>query len=160
MIWSILYNFFDVIFLSNFISFTFFFPFIYRYISLKSPVSFLWCSCMLYMISFYFAAVSWFYFMFKNNNFLSYCFFDKFVSLWCYFWCWYDFRYFFLRDAISLLRALEHKPWLVKKQFSEVRKKTRAEARQKQNRKENVSDVKFITTYNPALPNINKIIKK
>ena len=53
----------------------------------------------------------------------------------------------------------EHKPSLVKQQFSEVRRKTRAEARQKQNRKEKVSDVKFITTYNPALPNINKIIK-
>ena len=79
MIWSILYNFFDVVFLSSFISFTFFFPFIYRYISLKSPVSFLWCSYMLYMVSFFFTAVSWFYFMFKNNNFLSYCFFDKFV---------------------------------------------------------------------------------
>ena len=57
------------------------------------------------------------------------------------------------------LIAREHKPSLVKKQFSEVRKKTRAEARQKQNRKEKVSDVKLITTYNPALPNINKIIK-
>ena len=54
----------------------------------------------------------------------------------------------------------EHKPSLAdKQQFSQVRKKTRAEARQKQNRKEKVSDVKFITTYNPALPNINKIIK-
>ena len=35
-------------------------------------------------------------------------------------------------------------------QFSEVRNKTIAEARQKQNRKEKVSDAKFITTYNPA----------
>ena len=34
-----------------------------------------------------------------------------------------------------------------------------SEARQKQNREEKVSDVKFITTYNPALPNINKTIK-
>ena len=59
----------------------------------------------------------------------------------------------------NYLIAREHKPSLVKQQFSEVRKKTRAEARQKQNRKEKVSDVKFITTYNPALPNINKIIK-
>ena len=59
----------------------------------------------------------------------------------------------------NYLIAREHKPWLAKKQFSEVRKKTRAEARQKQNRKEKVSDVKFITNYNPALPNINKIIK-
>ena len=35
---------------------------------------------------------------------------------------------------------------------------TGAEARQKQNTKEKL-DVKFITTYNPALPNTNKIIK-
>ena len=59
----------------------------------------------------------------------------------------------------NYLIAREHKTSLVKQQFSQVRKKTRAEARQKQNRKEKVNDVKFITTYNLALPNINKIIK-
>ena len=59
----------------------------------------------------------------------------------------------------NYLIAREHKPSLVKQQFSEVRKKTRTEARQKQNRKEKVNDVKFITTYNPALPNIKKIIQ-
>ena len=59
----------------------------------------------------------------------------------------------------NYLIAREHKPSLVKQQFSEIRKKTRAEARQKRNRKEKVSDVKFMTTYNLALPNINKIIK-
>ena len=59
----------------------------------------------------------------------------------------------------NYLIAREHKPSLVKQQFPEVRKKTRAEARQKQNRKEKVSYVKFIATYNPALHNINKIIK-
>ena len=48
------------------------------------------------------------------------------------------------------LIAREHKPLHVKQQFSEVRNKTIAEARQKQNRKEKVSDAKFITTYNPA----------
>ena len=37
LIWSILYNFFDVICLSSFVSFTFSFPSIYRYISFKSP---------------------------------------------------------------------------------------------------------------------------
>ena len=42
--------------------------------------------------------------------------------------------------------AREHKPSLVKQQFSEVRRKTRVEARQEQNRKEKVSDVRFITT--------------
>ena len=38
----------------------------------------------------------------------------------------------------NYLIAGEHKPSLVKQQFSEVRKKTRAEARKKQNRKEKV----------------------
>ena len=50
----------------------------------------------------------------------------------------------------NYLIAREHKPLLVKQQFPEVRKKTRTEARQKQNRKEKVNDVKFITTYNPV----------
>ena len=57
------------------------------------------------------------------------------------------------------LVAREHNPSLVKQQFSEVRNKTRSEARQKQNKKDKVSNIKFITTYNPALPNINKIIQ-
>ena len=50
----------------------------------------------------------------------------------------------------NYLIAREHKPLHVKQQFPEVRNKTIAEARQKQNRKEKVSDAKFITTYNPA----------
>ena len=75
-------------------------------ISFKS-VSFLWCSCMLYMVLFFFAAVSWFYFMFKNN-FLSYCFFDKFVVFFVVLFLiliWFLLR-FLLEDVISLLRAL------------------------------------------------------
>ena len=48
--------------------------------------------------------------------------------------------------------AREYKPT-----FLEVRKKTRTEARQKQIRKEEESNVKCITTYNPAEHNINKI---
>ena len=107
MIWSILYNFFDIVFLSSFVSFTFFFPFIYCYISFKSPVSFLWCSCTLYMVLLFFTSVSWFYFMFKNNNFLSYFFFDKFVIFFVVLFLmlvWFSLR-FVLRDVISLLRA-------------------------------------------------------
>ena len=57
----------------------------------------------------------------------------------------------------NYLIARERKSSVVKQQFSEVRKKTRTEATQ--NRKEKVTDIKFITTYNQALPNINKIIK-
>ena len=37
--------------------------------------------------------------------------------------------------------------------------KTRSEARQKQTKQDKVSDLKFITTYNPALPNIHNIIQ-
>ena len=59
----------------------------------------------------------------------------------------------------NYLIAREHKSSLFKQQLSEVRKKTRTEAWKKQNRKENISDVKFITAYNRALPNINRIIK-
>ena len=57
----------------------------------------------------------------------------------------------------NYLIARDHKPSIVKKQFSEVKKKTRSEARQKQTKQDKVSDLKFITTYNPALPNIHNI---
>ena len=53
----------------------------------------------------------------------------------------------------------EHTPSTVKRQFFEIRNKTRAEARTKQEKRDKVSNVKFIITYNPALPNINKIIQ-
>ena len=56
------------------------------------------------------------------------------------------------------LIAREHNPSTGKRQFSEVRNKARAEARTKQIKQDKVSDVKFITTYNPALTNTNKII--
>ena len=57
------------------------------------------------------------------------------------------------------LIAREHKPSTVKGKFSEFKNKTSAEARTKQEKQDKVSDVKLITTYNPALPNINKIIQ-
>ena len=59
----------------------------------------------------------------------------------------------------SYLIARDQKPSIVKKQFSEVKKETRSEARQKQTKQDKVSDLKFITTYNPALPNIHNIIQ-
>ena len=59
----------------------------------------------------------------------------------------------------NYLIARDHKPSIVKKQFSEVKKKTRSESRQKQTKEDKVSDLKFITTYNPALPNIHNIIQ-
>ena len=42
---------------------------------------------------------------------------------------------------------------------SEVTNKTGAEARTKQDKQNRVKEDKFITTYNPALPIINKIIQ-
>ena len=50
-------------------------------------------------------------------------------------------------------------PSHVKQQFFEIREKARTSVRKTQNKKEKVSDVKFITTYNPDLPIIKKIIK-
>ena len=59
----------------------------------------------------------------------------------------------------NYLIAREHKPSSAKRQFSEVRNKTRAEARTKQEKQDKVRDVEFITTYNLASRNINKIIQ-
>ena len=59
----------------------------------------------------------------------------------------------------NCLIARDQNPSIVKKQFSEVKKKTRSEARQKQTKQDKVSDLKFITTFNPALPNIHNIIQ-
>ena len=57
------------------------------------------------------------------------------------------------------LIARDHKPSIVKKQFSEVKNETRSEARQKQTKQDKVSHLKFIASYNPALPNIQNIIQ-
>ena len=55
-------------------------------------------------------------------------------------------------------RSLEYQNYLiVKKNFSEVKNITKTEVRKNQTKKDKVSDIRFITTYNPALPNINKI---
>ena len=59
----------------------------------------------------------------------------------------------------NYLIARDHKPSIVKKKFSEVKKKIRSEARQKQTKQDKVSGLKFITTYNPALLNIRNIIQ-
>ena len=59
----------------------------------------------------------------------------------------------------NYLIARDHKPSVVKKQFYEVKKKTISEARQKQTKQDKASHVKFITTYNLALPNIHNFIQ-
>ena len=53
----------------------------------------------------------------------------------------------------------DHKPSIVKKQFSALKKKTRSEAKQKQTKQDKVSDLKFITSFKPALPNMHNIIQ-
>ena len=58
-----------------------------------------------------------------------------------------------------LLIARDQKPSIVKKQFSDIKKKTRSEARQKQTKSKKVSDLKFIITYNPELANMHNIIQ-
>ena len=65
-----------------------------------------------------------------------------------------------LSEYQNYLIARDHKPSVIKKQFSEVKKKTRSEARKNQTKQDKVSGLKFITTYNPALPNIRNIIQK
>ena len=59
----------------------------------------------------------------------------------------------------NYLIARDHKPSIVKKQFSEVKKKTRSEVRRKQTKQDKVSHFKFITGYNPSLTNIHNIIQ-
>ena len=51
----------------------------------------------------------------------------------------------------NCLIAWEHKPSRVKEQFSKVRSKTRTEARTKQEKQDKASDIKSVTTYDPAL---------
>ena len=46
------------------------------------------------------------------------------------------------------------------KQFQEVSKITRTEARAKRPKDSQVSKIKFLTTYNPSLPKIDGIIRK
>ena len=59
----------------------------------------------------------------------------------------------------NYLIARDHKPSIVKKQFSKVKTKTRSEARQKQTKQDKVSDLKFMATYKSAWPNIHNIIQ-
>ena len=58
------------------------------------------------------------------------------------------------------LIARDYKPSLVDKQFQEVSKITRTEATAKRPKNNQVSKIKFLTTYNPGLPKIDGIIRK
>ena len=58
------------------------------------------------------------------------------------------------------LLAQYYKPSLVDKQFQKVSKITKPEAREKRPKNNQVSKIKFLMTYNPSLPKIDRIITK
>ena len=59
----------------------------------------------------------------------------------------------------NYLIVRNHKPSIFKNQFSALKKKTRSDASQKQTKQDKVSDLKFITSFKPALPNMDNIIQ-
>ena len=60
----------------------------------------------------------------------------------------------------NYLIARDYHPGLVYKQFQKVERKSRHNARKRNTKRKEVSKVKFITTFNPALPSIECLIKK
>ena len=62
--------------------------------------------------------------------------------------------------ANKYLIPRDYKPSLVDKQFQEVSKITRTKARAKRPKNNQVSKIKFLTTYNSSLPKIDGIIRK
>ena len=58
------------------------------------------------------------------------------------------------------LIARDYKPSLADKHFQEVSKTARTKARTKRPKNNQVSKIKFLTTYNPSLPKTDGIIRK
>ena len=58
------------------------------------------------------------------------------------------------------LIAIDYHPGLVEKQFQKVEMTSRPNAIKKNTKRKGVSKVKFIATFNPALPSIEGIIRK
>ena len=56
--------------------------------------------------------------------------------------------------------ARDYYPGLVEKQFEKVEMTSRHNARKKNTKRKEGSKVKFITTFNPALPSIEGLIRK
>ena len=56
--------------------------------------------------------------------------------------------------------ARDYHPGLVDKQFRKVEMTSRHNARKKNTKRKKVSKVKFITTFNPALPSTEGLIRK
>ena len=59
----------------------------------------------------------------------------------------------------SYLGARDYHPGLVNKQFQNVEKTSRHNARKRNTKRKDASKVKFITTFNPVLPSIEGLIK-
>ena len=60
----------------------------------------------------------------------------------------------------NYLIARDYHPGLVDKQFRKVEMTSRHNARKKNTKRREVSKVKFITTFNPAIPSIEGLIRK
>ena len=58
------------------------------------------------------------------------------------------------------LIAIDYRPGLVEKQFQKVEMTSRPNAIKKNTKRKGVSKVKFIATFNPALPSIEGLIRK
>ena len=58
------------------------------------------------------------------------------------------------------LIARDYQPGSVKRQFEEVKKLSRSEARRPKMKSNQVRKLNFSTTYNPTLPNMNTLVKK
>ena len=58
------------------------------------------------------------------------------------------------------LIARDYQPGSVKRQFEEVKKLSRSEARRPKVTSNQVRKLNFFTTYNPSLPNIDTLVKK
>ena len=58
------------------------------------------------------------------------------------------------------LIARDYQPGSVKRQFQEVKKLSRSEARRPKVKSNQVRKLNFFTTYNPSLPNMDTLVKK
>ena len=58
------------------------------------------------------------------------------------------------------LIARDYQPGSVKRQFEEVKKLSRSEARRPKVKSNQVRKLNFFTTYNPSLPNVDTLVKK
>ena len=58
------------------------------------------------------------------------------------------------------MRTRDYRPGLADKQFQKLEKTSKHNARKKNTKRKEVSKVRFITTFNAALPSMDGIIRK